>query len=115
MSDNKRFIVKYIMFDGYCIYDTVTDKYYDYGKNDLELLCNVLNNLSDGNLKLKKALKNSYINEICENCKFGEYFLSSNFDWGFEGDFRCHKGHSEFDGLKDCIDFELDLDRWNDE
>ena len=44
------------MFDGYCIYDTVNDKYYDYGKYDLELLCNVWNELLEKNEQLKKTI-----------------------------------------------------------
>ena len=39
------------MFDGWCIYDAVNDKYYDYGKHDLELLCNALNELDDNWIK----------------------------------------------------------------
>lgn len=66
----ERFTVKHIMFDGWCIHDTINDKYYDYGKNDLELLCNRLNKLSDENKELKKKLEskqrliNAYENYI---------------------------------------------------
>lgn len=70
--------------------------------------------LAKENEQLKQALKNSYINEICENCKYGNYFLSDNFDGGFEGDFECLKKHFDnehwkCDGLKECDDFELDF------
>lgn len=60
------------------------------------------------NEQLKNALKNSYLNEICENCKHGYYYLYDN--QGFEGDFECKKGHdsADCDGLKDCDDFELE-------
>lgn len=64
--------------------------------------------LEKENDKLKNALKNSYLNEICENCKHGYYYLYDN--QGFEGDFECKKGHdgTDCDGLKYCDDFELE-------
>ena len=70
--------------------------------------------LEKENGQLKQTLKDSYINEICENCKYGHYYLSDNFDGGFEGDFECLKKHFDnehwkCDGLKECDDFELDF------
>lgn len=64
--------------------------------------------LKKENEKLKNVLKNSYLNEICENCKHGYYYLYDN--QGLEGDFECKKGHdsADCDGLKDCDDFELE-------
>lgn len=78
-------------------------------------ICNKLNEqeerikeLEEENERLKNALKNSYLDEICENCKHGYYYLYDN--QGFEGDFECKKGHdsADCDGLKDCDDFELE-------
>lgn len=57
MTKNKRFTVEHIMFDGYCIFDNIDDKYYDYDKNDLNLLCDVLNELHEENYILKKKNK----------------------------------------------------------
>lgn len=86
-------------------------------------LCNLINGLNNKsnrlekeNEQLKEALKNSYINEICENCKHGHYFLTDNFVGGFEGDFECLKEHFgndhwECDGLTECDDFELEIER----
>lgn len=73
-----------------------------------------MRDLVNENEQLKQALKNSYINEICENCKYGHYYLSDNFDGGFEGDFECLKKHFgnehwKCDGLTECDDFELDF------
>lgn len=70
--------------------------------------------LKKENEQLKQALRDSYINEICENCKYGNYFLSDNFDGGFEGDFECLKkhfgnAHWECDGLTECDEFELEI------
>ena len=59
--------------------------------------------------RLEEQLKNSYVNEICEVCKHGEYSV----DWYGEGEFECLKRHFgvdywKCDGLKECDDFELD-------
>lgn len=54
MTD-KRFIVKYVQFDGYSVYDKIEKVYYDYDKDDLEKLCNFLNELYEENIKLKKG------------------------------------------------------------
>ena len=75
---------------------------------------NLVNTIAEENEQLKQALKESYINEICENCRYGNYFLTDNFDGGFEGDFECTKKHFgndhwKCDGLTECDDFELNL------
>jgi len=72
--------------------------------------------LEKENEQLKQALKNSYINEICENCKYGNYFKTDNFIGGFEWDFECTKKHFgkehwKCDGLTECDDFELKIGR----
>ena len=58
-----------------------------------------------------KALKNQYMNEICETCVYGEYWC--NYDG--EGEFECHKGHKaeNCDQLKECDDYELNIKRMN--
>ena len=66
------------------------------------------------NEQLREALKNSYINEICENCKYGHYWISGSYGFGLEGEFECTKKHFgndhwKCDGLTECDDFELDL------
>lgn len=53
MTD-KRFIVKNIMFDGDCIVDTTDDGYYTTDKQDLENLCELLNELVEENQRLRK-------------------------------------------------------------
>ena len=50
----KRFIVKNIMFDRDCIVDTTDESYYTTDKQDLENLCEVLNELADENEQLRK-------------------------------------------------------------
>lgn len=70
--------------------------------------------LKQENEQLKEALKNSYMNEICENCKYGNYCLSDNYYGGFEGDFECLKKHFgndhwKCDGLTECDEFELEI------
>ena len=49
----KRFRVEKQTFDGYCIVDNHFDGYYAYEKQDLEKLCETLNDLSDENDELK--------------------------------------------------------------
>ena len=66
------------------------------------------------NEQLREALKNSYVNEICENCKYGHYWMSGSYGFGLEGEFECTKKHFgndhwKCDGLTECDDFELDL------
>ncbi len=53
----KRFIVKNIMFDGDCIVDTTDGGYYTTDKQDLENLCDVLNELHEENRQLKKEVE----------------------------------------------------------
>lgn len=70
--------------------------------------------LEKENEKLKDALKNSYINEICENCKHGHYWISETFGYGLEGEFECLKKHFgndhwKCDGLTECDEFELEI------
>lgn len=71
-------------------------------------VCIELNELNDENQVLRESLKNQYMNEICETCKFGQY----DMDWYGEGEFECLKGHNavECDGKTECEDFELDLE-----
>lgn len=88
-----------------------TTKQYEKWEKEAETK---IKELSEENEQLKQTLKDSYINEICENCKYGHYYLSDNFDGGFEGDFECLKKHFDnehwkCDGLKECDDFELDF------
>jgi hypothetical protein len=73
-----------------------------------------IESLEKENEQLKEALKNSYMNEICENCKYGNYCLSDNYYGGFEGDFECLKknfgnDHWKCDGLTECDEFELEI------
>lgn len=49
----KRFKVEKNIFDGYCIADNTIDGYYAYDKQDLERLCDSLNELNDENKQLK--------------------------------------------------------------
>ena len=53
----KRFKVEKNIFDGYCIVDSTIDGYYAYDKQDLERLCDSLNELNDENEQLKQELK----------------------------------------------------------
>ena len=52
----KRFRVEKQTFDGYCIVDNHFDGYYAYEKQDLEKLCETLNDLSEENEKLHHAI-----------------------------------------------------------
>lgn len=76
----------------------------------LKILYDENKELKAENEQLKKALKNKYNCEICENCKFGQYEVN----WEGEGEFECLKGHDaeECDGKTGCEDFELDLERF---
>lgn len=72
---------------------------------------NLLNEQHAENQKLREALKNSYLEEICENCKHGDYWIDEYYR---EGNFECRKKHFgndhwKCDGLKECDDFELDI------
>lgn len=135
MTENKRFSVKCIMFDGYCIYDAINDKYYDYDKNDLELLCNVLNELQDEceflktenealehaatkyaelchktlkeNKQLKAQLYCDSDEGVCIICK--HHYLEKGKTHEKYYISKCKKGHEECSkiDLKYCDDFEL--------
>ena len=52
----KRFRVEKQTFDGYCIVDNHFDGYYAYEKQDLEKLCETLNDLNDENKILKNKI-----------------------------------------------------------
>ena len=83
-------------------------------KEQQKKFCDELNKLNDENEQLRKALKNSYINEICENCKYGYYSIDEIYGYGFEGNFECKKKHFGNEHWKcceltECDDFELDL------
>lgn len=53
----KRFRVEKQIFDGYCIVDNTVDGYYAYEKQDLQRLCDSLNELADENEQLKATIK----------------------------------------------------------
>ena len=59
----KRFRVEKQTFDGYCIVDNHFDGYYAYEKQDLEKLCEKLNNLSEENEELRTK-NNAYLQDI---------------------------------------------------
>ena len=67
-----------------------------------------LNNQANRIHELEEALKNSFLNEICENCKYGDY--DEGYYWS-DPDFTCRKGHdsADCDGLKECKDFKLNI------
>ena len=56
----KRFRVEKQIFDGYCIVDNHFEGYYAYEKQDLEKLCENLNDLYDENKQLEKENKLLY-------------------------------------------------------
>jgi len=97
--------LKYELEESRNAFDTLHKKYVELLKQQ--------GRLEKENEQLKEALKNSYINEICENCKYGDYYFV-NTPWAYEGDFECKKGHNgeDCDGLEECSDFELDLKRF---
>lgn len=77
---------------------------------DLSEIVDLLNKQEERIKELEEALKQSYLEEICENCEYGCY--SESFDYwscSVEGEFECKKGHdaSDCDGLKECDDFKL--------
>ena len=107
----KRFTIVVTGSDGSFHY---WDKFTDERITSVLELENKLNELSDENEQLKQALKNSYINEICENCKYGHYWISETFGFGLEGEFECTKKHFgndhwKCDGLTECDEFELEI------
>jgi uncharacterized protein YhaN len=88
-----------------------TQKQYEKWEKEAETK---IKELSEENEQLKQALKNSYINEICENCKYGHYWISETFGFGKEGEFECTKKHFgndhwKCDGLTECDEFELEI------
>lgn len=72
----KRFRVVKQTFDGYCIIDNHFEGYYAYEKQDLEKLCENLNDLYDENKQLKKENQLLY-----ENIDFLKRFIEK---YGFE-------------------------------
>lgn len=70
MTANKRFRVEKQIFDGYCIVDNHFDGYYAYEKQDLEKLCENLNDLNDENEGLKQSYiqlkhRHSLLHDVC--------------------------------------------------
>ena len=55
MTEDKRFEVKNIIFDGYCIVDNTDGGYYAYEEQDLENLCETLNEFVEENQQYKAA------------------------------------------------------------
>ena len=55
MTANKRFTVEHIIFDGYCIVDNTDGGYYAYEEQDLENLCETLNEFVEENQQYKAA------------------------------------------------------------
>ena len=48
------------MFDGDCIVDTTDDGYYTTDKQDLENLCELLNELTEKNERLRRCINEIY-------------------------------------------------------
>ena len=59
MTD-KRFTVKNIMFDGDCIVDNTDGGYYTTDKQDLNNLCETLNELHEENERLRRCINEIY-------------------------------------------------------
>lgn len=55
MTEDKRFEVKNIIFDGYCIVDNTDGGYYAYDEQDLKNLCETLNEFVEENQQYKAA------------------------------------------------------------
>lgn len=54
---NSKWIVERISFDGDCIYNTEEECYYTYDKKDLEMVCEILNNLENDVKELQDSNK----------------------------------------------------------
>lgn len=67
--NKKRFRVEKQIFDGYCIVDNTVDGYCAYEKQDLQRLCDSLNELADENEQLKKQIGNlEHTRDFCAEC-----------------------------------------------
>ncbi len=99
MTENKRFTR-----------DNHTGYLYDNGEI-VEDIMELLNTLADENEQLREALKNSYVTELCENCKYVIYESWEVPFCGWEHDRDCKKGHNEYE-VTECDDFELNLKVW---
>ena len=88
-------------------------------EDDSECLVGLLNKQDKENKILREMLKNSCINQICENCEYGHYYSYELPFQGIEYDFECLKKHFGNEHwrcaeLKECDDFKLKLEELND-
>lgn len=61
--------------------------------------------------RLEKYIKSDFIDSVCDNCKHMKAYRTSNWFNGVDEDIECLKGHEDMD-IDDCIDFEIDLGRY---
>ena len=80
------------MFDGYCIFDNMNGKYYDYDKYDLNLLCNVLNELSNENKRLTNKLNQTALELVDEVISQGKAVEISEMGYHEFLDYRAKNG-----------------------
>lgn len=94
MTEDKRFEVKNIIFDGYCIVDNTDGGYYAYDEQDLKNLCETLNEFVEENQQYKAAcekynIKPEHLMKVLDN--FNE-FLEDEYNRYLTGE-----GYEEYD------------------
>ena len=98
----KRFIVKNIMFDGDCIVDTTDKGYYTTDKQDLENLCELLNEQHEQIQELIQSSK-----ELEEDCQSTFNAMSRKQDDLYRKNFKLKEENQR---LKQNIDELLSVD-----
>ena len=88
MTEDKRFEVKNIIFDGYCIVDNTDGGYYAYEEQDLENLCETLNEFVEENQQYKAAcekynIKPEHLSKVLDD--FNE-FLEDEYNGYLTGE-----------------------------
>ena len=100
-------------------YDLRAGYYYEYtgicSDTDENLTTNevvdLLNKQEKRINQLENYIKSNFIGSVCDNCKHVKAYRTSNWFCGVDEDIECLKGHEDMD-IDDCIDFEIDLGRY---
>lgn len=96
------------------ILQSASDKYWDYVYDnhiEADVVCDLLNEKEKRINQLENYIKSDFISSVCDNCKHVKAYRTSDWFNGVDEDIECLKGHEDMD-IDDCIDFEIDLGRY---
>ena len=108
MTENKRYTTDNGSNEDVCLVDNVTGKEFE---SDFDEIVDLLNEQDKRINRLENYIKSDFIGSVCDNCKHVKAYHTSNWFCGMDEDIECLKGHEDMD-IDDCIDFEIDLGRY---